>query len=196
MNGQQPEAPAIPGVTRWRRKTREADAIQWTGKNTEAITKFTGPGRYMTEPDGTLRILVLSGWRRVDIGWWVAREDRELFVNTEEGIAYTWERVPDPLVMPADGIRERLEVALDASIDRCPRCKVCDTQIGAAMTVLGPLLERAEAAEAKLAEVRELARQLVTATHPTIGGTFAASIGHKFLAIIDGTEKPGTTRPA
>jgi hypothetical protein len=52
---------------------------------------------------------------------------------------------------PPEAVRERLEAALDASIDRCARCKVCDTQIGAAMTVLGPLLERAEAAEAKLA---------------------------------------------
>lgn len=48
--------------------------------------------------------------------------------------------------------------------------------------------DRAEAAEAKLARVEELAGQLVTATHPTIGGTFAASIGHKFLAAI-GTEE-------
>ena len=58
----------------------------------------------------------------------------------------------------AEGVRERLEEALDASIDGCPRCKVCDTQIGAAMTVLGPLLERAEAAEAKLAEIHAYCR--------------------------------------
>ena len=33
-----------------------------------------------------------------------------------------------------------------------------DTQIGAAMTVLGPLLERAEAAEAKLADIEAICR--------------------------------------
>jgi hypothetical protein len=48
------------------------------------------------------------------------------------------------------GVRNRLEDALDESTARCPRCKVCDTQVGAAMTVLGPLLERAEAAEGRL----------------------------------------------
>ena len=48
---------------------------------------------------------------------------------------------------------------------------------------------RAEDAEAKLARVEELARQLTTATHPTIGGTFAASIGHKFLAITGSKEE-------
>jgi hypothetical protein len=49
-------------------------------------------------------------------------------------------------------IREQLEVALNASVDGCPRCKICDAQIGAAMTVLAPLLERAEKAEAELAQ--------------------------------------------
>jgi hypothetical protein len=77
---------------------------------------------------------------------------------------------PDPLVMPADEfaalktVRERLEEALDASIVGCARCKVCDTQIGAAMTVLGPLLARAEAAEAKLAAIRELCEEAGTRT--------------------------------
>jgi hypothetical protein len=55
-------------------------------------------------------------------------------------------------------IRERLEAALDASIDDCARCKVCDTQVGAAMTVLGPLLERAETAEAKLVRLPGILR--------------------------------------
>lgn len=51
------------------------------------------------------------------------------------------------------GIRERVESLLDAPANRRPRCKACDTQVGAAMTVLGPLLERAEAAEGRLAEL-------------------------------------------
>jgi hypothetical protein len=177
----QPEAPAIPGVTRWRRKTVEVAAIQRTAENLEAIRKFAGPGRYMTEPDGTLRILVSSGWRRVNIGWWVGREDGELFVDTGYGLVCDYERVPDPLVMPADEfaavktVRERLGEALDASIVGCARCKVCDTQIGAAMTVLGPLLARAEAAEAKLAAIRVSARDSgrIVAAHPD-DGTYAA----------------------
>ena len=33
-------------------------------------------------------------------------------------------------------LRERIAAALDASIDRCARCKVCDAQIDAVMAVL------------------------------------------------------------
>jgi hypothetical protein len=87
-----------------------------------------------------------------------------------------------------EGVRERLEAALDDSIDRCPRCKVCDTQIGAAMTVLGPLLERAEAAEAKLAEVRAAAHA-VTGRYPLLPVVPAKDI----LAII-GTEEEEANR--
>jgi hypothetical protein len=42
---------------------------------------------------------------------------------------------------------------------------------------------------AALARVEELAEQLVTATHPTVGGTFAAGIGHKILAAIEGGDE-------
>jgi hypothetical protein len=115
----QPEAPAVPGVTRWRRKTVEVEAVQRTAENLEAIRKFAGTGRSMTEPDGTLRILVSSGWRRVNIGWWVGREARELFVDTGYGLVCDYERVPDPLVMPEDEfaavrtIAERLGLGSD-----------------------------------------------------------------------------------
>jgi hypothetical protein len=53
---------------------------------------------------------------------------------------------------------------------------------------------RADAAEATLAAARELAEQLVTATHPTIGGTFAAGIGQKFKAILSSSEEAGRDR--
>jgi hypothetical protein len=73
------------------------------------------------------------------------------------------------------GVRARLEAALDESIDGCARCKVCDTQIGAAMTVLGPLLARAEAAEATLAALRDVLLE---------GGQDDASVRRRALAII------------
>jgi hypothetical protein len=54
---EQPEAPA-PGVTRWRRKPVEVEALKWTGENAEAIREFTGaPG----------------GWSLVPAGWYAVR---------------------------------------------------------------------------------------------------------------------------
>jgi hypothetical protein len=84
--------------------------------------------------------------------------------------------------------RDRLEAALNVSVEGCPRCKICDTQIGAAMTVLGPLLDRAEKAEAKLAAIRERAGTW-TALAPaddwglTPADTVAADCGRAMLAI-------------
>ena len=101
----------------------------------------------------------------------------------------------EPLILPADEfaavktVRERLETALDASIDRCPRCKVCDTQIGAAMTVLGPLLERAEAAEGKLAEIAEFCHEQDECPRCGCGESLVKAAA-RILAII-GTEEKG-----
>lgn len=139
----QPEAPAIPGVARWRRKTVEVEAIQWTGENLEAIRKLTGNGRYMTGEDGTLRVLVSSGWRRVDTGWWAGRENRELFVDTERGFAYNYEPAPGP-----------------------------------------DWKDRAEAAEAKLAEVRE-----VISTYFAVHGNSTAAALQSARDLAEGTRQ-------
>lgn len=107
---------------------------------------------------------------------------------------------PDPLVMPADEFAALKTVAEAAGGQPWTPEEIAGfrERFAAAMAKPRPVMvlpsdrwkARAEAAEAKLAEVRELAGQLVTATHPTIGGTFAASIGHKFLAITGTDEEP------
>ena len=43
-------------------------------------------------------------------------------------------------------LREQVEAALDRSIDRCARCKVCDTQINAVMAAVGAEFDRMHAA--------------------------------------------------
>ena len=43
-------------------------------------------------------------------------------------------------------LREQVEAALDRSIDRCARCKVCDTQINAVMAAVGAEFDRLYAA--------------------------------------------------
>lgn len=48
-------------------------------------------------------------------------------------------------------VRTRISEALDASTDRCARCKTCGNQVDAVMAVLGPLMidARDEAARLK-----------------------------------------------
>jgi hypothetical protein len=46
----------------------------------------------------------------------------------------------------SDGLRQRIDAALSASIDSCARCKVCDIQVDAVMGVMAA--EREEAASA------------------------------------------------
>jgi hypothetical protein len=88
------------------------------------------------------------------------------------------------------GVRQRLEAALDASIDKCARCKVCDTQIGAAMTVLGPLLARAEAAEAQLAAIEarrsDIRRALEFAARNTVADEQAERYAEAWEALEPG----------
>ena len=55
-------------------------------------------------------------------------------------------------------VQELIVAALDESIDRCARCKVCDSQINAVMRAVWPLLEGARADRAKLAEIAEMCR--------------------------------------
>jgi hypothetical protein len=43
-------------------------------------------------------------------------------------------------------LREQVEAALDRSIDRCARCKVCDTQVNAVMAAIGAEFDRMHAA--------------------------------------------------
>jgi len=168
----QPEAPAIPGVTRWHRKTAETEAVQWTGENLEAIRKLAGNGSYMTDPDGTLRVLGPDGWRRVDVGWWVGREGRELFTDSEQGFARNYERVPDPLVMPADERAEYWHKRWLAAIERADKDGM---QAISQHVRIQKLTARAEAAEARLAAIRVSARDSgrIVATHPD-DGTYAA----------------------
>lgn len=187
MPDPQPVVPAIPEVTRWRKRPVEVEAVQWTGTNLAEVQVFAGGGYFdavdpedrTEDPDQTAEVYdKLHGtWVHVYDGQWIIRGVRgELYPCAGDVFAATYEPTGSPQepsavlvagdpgkdVAEADAparegsdgsedkgrIRERLEAALDESIDGCARCKVCDTQIGAAMTVLGPLLERAERAEA------------------------------------------------
>jgi hypothetical protein len=57
-------------------------------------------------------------------------------------------RARPSLPIDAAGFRDLIEPALDASVDRCARCKVCEHQLDAVMAVAWPLLEHAQDAAA------------------------------------------------
>ncbi len=57
---------------------------------------------------------------------------------------------------------------------------------GLQLAVLDRAVERMRAAEGTVARVTSFATELATGTHPSLGGTFAAGIGQRILAIIDG----------
>jgi hypothetical protein len=78
MTDQQPEAPAVPGVTRWRLKSSELDATRWDGTAKDAtrvidwILSRDGTARYHDDP-AFLVIDLPRGTVRVMPGYWIIR---------------------------------------------------------------------------------------------------------------------------
>jgi hypothetical protein len=77
-------APVVPGVTRWRRKPYEVDAIQWTGENREAVAALTGAA---------------GGWSMVPPGWYAVREDTgHAYVVDAKDFAADYEAADGPTI--------------------------------------------------------------------------------------------------
>jgi hypothetical protein len=107
----QPEAPAIPGVTRWRRKPAEPAAIEathWDGAVSNAtriidwILAHGGTARYHDDPSA-LSIDIPGGTINAVPGDWIIRRPDGVFWPWMDGeFTDAWESAPEPLVMPAD----------------------------------------------------------------------------------------------
>jgi hypothetical protein len=84
-------------------------------------------------------------------------QDRERVMTEDPGPSLS--SVPgfdSPAAHPE--IRQAVDDALNCSVDRCARCKVCDNQTQAVMLeVIGPLLESAHDTDAALARQRDAA---------------------------------------
>lgn len=139
MTEQQPEAPALPGVTRWRNRPVEVSAIQWTGSNDDEAGAFAGdvPGTTMRafkpSPRADPRCAMLwtapGRYRQVEPGDWILRlPGGSLGVAHPEEFAAAYEPAGEPLTTVL-----------------CPTC----LHDGA----LERTLERARAAEARLAAI-------------------------------------------
>ena len=60
-----------------------------------------------------------------------------------EAIVETLEAVPAGAALDREHVQDLIASALDESVGRCARCKVCDSQINAVMHAIWPLLEGA-----------------------------------------------------
>jgi hypothetical protein len=89
-------APALPGVTRWRKRPTGVDAIQWTGANLAAVRKLAGIGHVMEKPDAGLAILMSYGWCDIKPGYWVGREGPSLLCWDAKTFAYNYEPAGTP----------------------------------------------------------------------------------------------------
>jgi hypothetical protein len=94
VDEQQPEAPALPGVTRWRRRDWDVEAIQWTGANFEEVRDFAS-GALGIGGNGSsalpLWVARYHAVRRVEPGDWIIRESDGLRACPADLFAVTYE---------------------------------------------------------------------------------------------------------
>ena len=106
------QQPAIPGVTRWRKRPVEVDAIQWTGQNFGAVRAF-GSGAVGIGPvvAGALPLWVVksSATCRVELGDWIIREPdgSGFYPCTDADHAAAYEPASESLTAPqCDRLRQ------------------------------------------------------------------------------------------
>lgn len=209
---EQPEAepPALPGVTRWRRRDWDVEAIQWTGENFEEVKRFAsgalGLGGNSSE---TLPLWVarFHAVRHVDRGDWIISESYGFRACPAGLFAATYEPAGEPQSAdPGDDTSRALSSAVveagertgPSSSERCGTVaqlrRIADEDIGGNAPWLADKLhqfadqlaaemrgecqleavQRAEAAEAKLAAIGALTQDTY--------------LGEDILAIISGGE--------
>jgi hypothetical protein len=116
----QPAPADQPG--RYRNRTAEVEAVQWTGDNADALIAFCGPFDFQMidpedrteDPDATaaFRESAHGTWRELKPGDWVVRRDRDWFEVSAADFANLYE--PAALSPPADraSLRDRVAKAL------------------------------------------------------------------------------------
>ncbi|MBA4865955.1 hypothetical protein H1V43_32345 [Streptomyces sp. PSKA54] len=104
--------------TRYRNKTAEIDAVQWTGHNADELSAFCSPFDFqlidpedrVEDPDETaaVRESEHGTWRGLTPGDWVVRRGEDLFECSAADFAKLYEPVPDvaPPVDRAAVLRE------------------------------------------------------------------------------------------
>ena len=117
---------AVPGVTRYRKKPVEVEAVRWTGGNLAEVQAFCDPGYFDAvppedrdpDPDMTAQVYdKLHGtWVHVHDGQWVIRGIQgELYPCAADVFAATYEPAGEPLTgAQCDGLRRMVTEYQDA----------------------------------------------------------------------------------
>jgi hypothetical protein len=110
----QPEGPAVPGVTRWRQKGGEVEAVRLTPGNGSQVWEWAeSKPHYATGGivDG-LTVYGTGGREVASFGDWVVRFPAGTFrVFSDSEFTAAFEPAPEPLVMPPDEFEATRTVA-------------------------------------------------------------------------------------
>jgi hypothetical protein len=139
------EQPA--GVSLWRSKQLHAAVQLGAGCDWDAIAAWCG-GEHDQFPFASgltspcIRVPGARGSLTAFEGSWIVSEPDGFAVYEPTALVLHYEPSPAPAAGLAP-LRDRIDAALQASIDSCSRCKACDAQVDAVMAVVGPLLDEA-----------------------------------------------------
>jgi len=112
---------ADPQTTRYRHRTPEVEAVQWTGANADALRVFCGPDFEEIEPEdrtenpdasAAVRESKHGTWRGLEPGYWVVKIGEEFYEESPADFAAQFEPVPSAVPAPATdraGLRAELK---------------------------------------------------------------------------------------
>lgn len=109
-----------PQTTRYRRRTEEVEAVQWTGSNADALRAFAGadfeeidPEDRTENPDASaaVRESKHGTWRGLEPGYWVVKIGEELYEESPADFAAQFEPAgtpgPDLIAKAVDALQAR-----------------------------------------------------------------------------------------
>jgi hypothetical protein len=168
MTDPQPGAPAVTGVTRWRKRPVEIEARQFTAGNGADIAAWCGGRYFPEEPLGrrhhpVIEVHTLEGALVAHPGNWIIRGVKGEFYPCREDIfAATYEPADGPTIAAAGSGSDDTSRVAPARHDSAQR----HAEVSEAPPVAADfdrVLDRMIAAEGKLAAIAEHCRQRLDA---------------------------------
>jgi hypothetical protein len=112
-------------TSRYRHRTPEVEAVQWTGSNAAQLRAFAGndfatidPEDRIDDPDQDAQVLIeASYWTGISPGWWVLKYVDHFDVERDETFRAGWEPAAAGVAPAADQTERRERYA--AAVQRC-----------------------------------------------------------------------------
>jgi hypothetical protein len=118
-------------TARFRHRTTEIEAVQWTGSNADALRAFCGPDFDEIEPEdrtenpdasAAVRESKHGTWRGLEPGYWVVKIGEEFYEESPADFAAQFEPVPSAVPAPAADRAEPV-CKFDAGCHRVVACE-------------------------------------------------------------------------